>query len=499
MLKRKVRRFILFNLGFTPITLLLGLLSSVFVVRLLGLEQFAVVVLVSSLNSLVTKIVGFGIPSAVTRFWIEKEDEITRRTLLAWALLIQSFLALIVLGFILAVPGALPRLLGEQFVDSLPAWGVVGITVAASIRALVTSLLIAELDNKLTHSAGIGGQVLRAAWLIFVSINQVSLEAITAGLIALELAISIILFCSSLKYLPPATFSPLRFRNSQLSFKRFISYSIGCGFLTIYRFLTSIGFITIAFSSFGLLAEAGKLAVIYKVLSVILNVISLPVSKVSGVLFAVAVRDENTALFTKIFHALFRYHVFSFSLVGSGLLFLGSELISVIYDSPVGVLTFNLYFVMLAVSTTILVVVLVAQTLEAIPQMIGIGVGSIVSVVLLYPMLVSSLSLFTPLVINSLIFLVVWISLLGTARLSLPGYLKHQRFLIYNGLALGLGVLLGWSLKNPYLSAMSSTAVFTIVLCLLYPLDKIDREAIESLLPSRAIKYIPSRMKRNWS
>jgi hypothetical protein len=74
MLKEKAKNFVLINMVSKPVLMLLGLLSSIFVVRRLGPDQYASIVILQALKGTISMLMGLGLSATLTKLWVKYDN-----------------------------------------------------------------------------------------------------------------------------------------------------------------------------------------------------------------------------------------------------------------------------------------------------------------------------------------------------------------------------------------------------------------------------------------
>ncbi|MCT7492524.1 lipopolysaccharide biosynthesis protein [Aliarcobacter cryaerophilus] len=495
MLKTKAIKFIKFNILLQPVLMLLGLLSSIFVIRQLGTEIYANVVLLGGITSTVGLLLSFGVLSTVTKLSVEYEDKNIRQAIVFITLFFQMVLILLFTIGLWIFPELFKNILGD-FSNNISLFGFAIIIISTILSTVSSSLLIAELDNKITYLSSFFNALLNPIWLIYTSFSDFGLSSILYGLIIINLISSLILFIGSLKYIGKLNLKNINVMNYDL-LKKYFKFLGTISFVRIYVYLASLPFLSLVLNYFKLYDELAYLAVILKIVTIIQNIYGIPINKVSGVMFSTAFKDKNYEMMNKLYNLILKYNAFLYSLAFAGLFYFLKDFIEFVYLIKMDVIVLNLFVINILLSAILGVSNFITTLNEHYKIVFITSITSIIVFQIILWTYVSYYGLYAialAMILNTLIY-----SGVGMIYVAKKYKMIHIPFDFLRVLVVAMLVTLscGYFVENYILSLIFNVILFLVVFYFLYKVKDDEKKLLKDFIPNKIYKFLPLKYRMN--
>lgn len=493
MLKAKAIKFIKLNILLQPLLMLLGLLSSIFVIRQLGTEIYANVVLLGGIISTIGLLLSFGVLSTVTKLSVEYEDKNVRQAIVFITLFFQIVLILLFTIGLWIFPELFKNILGE-FSKNISFYGFAIIILSTILSTVSGSLLIAELDNKITYFSSFFSALLSPLWLIYGSFSIFDLSVILYGLIVINLISSLIVFVGSLKHIGKFNLKNINTINNDL-LKKYFKFLGTISFVRIYVYLASLPFLSLVLNYYKLYDELAYLAVILKIMMMVQSVYGIPINKVSGVMFSTAFKDKNYEMMNKLYNLILKYNAFLYSLAFVGLFYFLKDFIEFVYLMNVDTIILNLFVINILLSATLGVSNFITTLNEHYKMVFMTSILSIIVFQLFLWVYVIDYGLYAisiAMILNTLIY-----SGIGVIYVSKKYEMIHIPFDFIRVLIISMIVTLGigYFIENYILSLVFNVVLFLVLFYLLYKVKEEEKKLLKDFIPHKIYRFLPSKYR----
>lgn len=493
MLKTKVIKFIRLNVLLQPLLMILGLLSSIFVIRQLGTEIYANIVLLSSVTSTIGLLLSFGVLSTVTKLTVEFEDKNIRQSIVFITLIFQSFLIVLFTVGLVYFPDLFENILGD-FSNNISFYGFVLIIFSTIISTISGSLLIAELDNKITYISSFFTTLLTPIWLIYSSFSMFSLSTILYGLIFINLISSLILFMGSLKYIGKFNLKNIFLINKNL-LEKYFKFLGTISFVKIYVYLSSLAFLSLVLNYYNLYEEIAYLAVILKIIGIIGDVYGIPTNKIFGVLFIKAFKNKDYSMMNKVYNLLLKYNLFFYTLAFTGLFYFLKSFISFVYLINVDFIVLNLFVLNILLSASLGVSNFITTFNEHYKIVFITSIASIIVFQIFLWLYVTEYGLYTiaiAMILNTLIYS-------GTGAIYVSQKYKMIKipidFIKSIIICMIITLFIGYFIANYILSLLFNVIFFLLLFYYIYKIKEEEKILLKDFLPTKVYKFLPKKYK----
>jgi O-antigen/teichoic acid export membrane protein len=487
LLKKKAKRFVLLNSIFSPITMVLGLLSSFFVIRRLGVEQYSIILVLNGVRGTLSFLLGLGFSATLLKLWVGYDKE-KRQGLLIFTILLQLVMFLIIFLINLFIPGFF-KCFGTVFFDNIPNGGFFIILITVIISTIFSSILNAELDNRISIASNMFCGILVPTWLFFVTIYTFSSKIITGGLLIIYLIGSLILFFGSFKYIRRLVLTNLLKILDRKFFIEYFSFLFTISMARVLRYFNDLSFFSILLSRFGMLAELVYLGILMKIIGIVTNIINIPINKVVGVLFINAKKSNNLILLSKIYQFVTRYFIFSYFCIFAFLFYFSESFISLVYGINPKLELFNFFYLYFLFSALLGVSNWITQFYSESYKFVTltsiISSALLVSISYAFVAKIGLLAVLLSLFINSAIFNggAFIFSHIKYREINFP----KKMFFVFS-LVFVVAISSGYLISNYLLASFVSLFIFVICILLFYRFDQYDRDIIKEIVPAKILK-----------
>ncbi len=494
MLRTKVIKFIKLNILLQPILMLLGLFSSIFVIRKLGTEVYANIVLLGGISSTISFLLSIGIISTVTKLSIEFKNTGIRQAIIFITLLFQTILIIIFILGLYLFPEMFKNLIGD-FLNNISFLAFLLIILSTILSTVSSSLLIAELDTKVTYISSFFSTLLSPIWLIYTSFNEFSLSTILYGLIIINFVASLILFIGSLKYIGSFELNNLKYINSFLM-KKYFKFLGTISFVRVYVFLASLPFLSLVLNYYKLYDELAYLAVILKISSIIGNIYGIPINKVSGVMFINAFKENNYELMNKVYNLILKYNTLLYAMAVVGLSYFLTDFIKIVYLINIDSLVVNLFILNIFLSATLGVSNFITTLNEHYKIVFITSSFAIVvfqSILWFFLLDFGLYAIAIAMIVNTLIysgFGVIYV-VKEYESIKIPYY-----FIKVVIISVLITLSLGYFIENYILSLVFNVSLFLICFYVLYEVKNDEKVLLKKFLPSKIYNFLPNKYKQ---
>lgn len=473
--------------------MLLGLLSSIFVIRKLGTDIYANVILLGGITSTIGLLLNFGVLSTVTKLSVEYEDKSTRQSIVFITLLFQTVLIILFSSGLFYFPDWFKSILG-QFSNNISFYGFTTIIVSNILSTISGSLLIAELDNRVTYISSFFNALVSPIWLIYTSFNIFELSVIIYGLIFINLISSLILFIGSLKYTGKFSIKSFKIINNSL-LKKYFKFLGTISFVRIYLYLASLPFLSLVLNYFELYDELAYLAVILKIMTIIQNIYGIPINKVSGVMFSTAFKDKNYEMMNKLYNMIFKYNVFLYSVSFIGLFYFLDDFIKFVYLINVDVIVLNLFVINILLTASLGVSNFITTLNEHYKIVFITSILSIIVFQYLLWVYIPEYGLYAiaiAMILNNLIY-----SGIGMIYVAKKYKMIHIPFDFIRVLLISilLTLFIGYFIENYIFSLVFNVVLFLILFYLLYNVKDDEKKLLKDFIPNKIYRFLPSKYR----
>lgn len=493
MLKAKAIKFVKLNILLQPLLMLLGLMSSIFVIRQLGTEIYANVVLLGGITSTIGLLLSFGVLSTVTKLSVEYEDKNIRQAIVFVTLIFQVILIVLFSVGLFYFPDLFKNILGE-FSNNISFYGFVIIIVSTILSTVSSSLLIAELDNKVTYLSSFFNALVTPIWLIYTSFVAFDLSMILYGLILINLISSLILFMGSLKHVGKFSINNFKTIDNAL-LKKYFKFLGTISFVRIYVYLASLPFLSLVLNYFKLYDELAYLAVILKIMTIVQNIYGIPINKVSGVMFSTAFKDKNYEMMNKLYNLILKYNAFLYSVAFVGLFYFLSGFIEFVYLMKVDTIILNLFLINIFLSATLGVSNFITTLNEHYKTVFITSILSIIvfqSILWLYVLEYSLYAIAIAMILNTLIY-----SGIGMIYVEKKYEMIHIPFDFLGVLVIAMIVTLcvGYFVENYIFSLIFNVVLFLSLFYFMYDVKDDERKLLKDFIPNKIYRFLPRKYK----
>lgn len=493
MLKTKAIRFIKLNILLQPLLMIIGLLSSIFVIRELGTQIYANVVLLGAISSTISFLLSFGLMSTVTKLSIEFEDKNIRQAILYLTLIIQIFLIIFFISGIYFFPSFFQYILGG-FSNNISSFGFVFIIASSVLSILSGSLLTAELDNKITYISSFFNSLIVPLWLIVSSFYSFDLSSILYGIIFINFCASSILFIGSLKYIGSFNIQNIFYINKVI-LKKYFNFLGTISFVRVYVYFASLPFLSLVLNYFNLYNELAYLAVILRIIGIISNVYGIPINKVSGVLFSNAFNEKNYFLMNKLYNLILKYNTFFYSLAFVGLFYFLNGFIEVVYLIKVDTLLLNLFILNILLSA----ILGVSNFITIFNEHYNIVfITSIISIIVFQYILwffINDFGLYSiafAMLLNTLIYSGIGMVYVAKRYSMIKIPLKFLGVVCFSSIIV---ICAGYVIDNYIVSLLINVILFLALFYICYKPSELDKKVLKEFLPKYLYSYLPFKYK----
>lgn len=495
MVKTKAIKFIKLNILLQPVLMFLGLISSIFVIRQLGTEIYANIVLLGGITSSIGLLLSFGVLSTVTKLSVEYEDKNIRQAIVFITLFFQMVLILLFTIGLWLFPKLFANILGD-FSNNISLFGFAIIIISTILSTVSSSLLIAELDNKITYLSSFFNALLNPIWLIYTSFSGFGLSNILYGLIVINLISSLILFIGSLKHIGKFNLKNINVMSHDL-LKKYFKFLGTISFVRIYVYLASLPFLSLVLNYYKLYDELAYLAVILKIVTIIQNIYGIPINKVSGVMFSTAFKDKNYEMMNKLYNLILKYNAFLYSLAFVGLFYFLKDFIELVYLMNINILILNLLLFNMIIGPILGVSNFITQLnnhyfITIVSSLVAIVVFQLILWVYIFDYGLYAIAL--AMILNTLIY-----SGIGMIYVAKKYKMIHVPFDFLRVLVVAMLVTLscGYFVENYILSLIFNVILFLVVFYFLYKVKDDEKKLLKDFIPNKIYKFLPLKYRMN--
>lgn len=385
------------------------------------------------------------------------------------------------------------NILGD-FSNNISIFGFAIIIISTILSTISSSLLIAELDNKITYASSFFNALLSPVWLIYTSFSGFGLSTILYGLIVINLISSLILFIGSLKHIGKLNLKNINTRNHKL-LKKYFKFLGTISFVRIYVYLASLPFLSLVLNYFKLYDELAYLAIILKIITIIQNVYGIPINKVSGVMFSTAFKDKNYEMMNKLYNLILKYNAFLYSLAFVGLFYFLKDFIELVYLMNINILVLNLLLFNMITGPVLGVSNFITQLNNHYFITIVSSLVAIVVFQLILWVYVSDYGLYAiaiAMILNTLIY-----SGIGMIYVSRKYEMIHIPFDFLKVLVIAMTITLtvGYFIENYILSLIFNVVLFLVLFYLLYKVKEEEKKLLKDFIPHKIYRFLPSKYR----
>jgi O-antigen/teichoic acid export membrane protein len=493
MLKQKAIKFIKLNILFQPIIMLLGLLSSIFVIRELGTIIYANIVLLNGILSSIVFLLTLGIVSTITKLWIEFEDNNERQAIILFTIIIQIFLVFLFSIIFYFNTNLLDTILGN-FSNKIPTISFIIIIISIIISTISSSLLTAELDNKVTFKALFFTSIVTPIWLINVAYYKIGIEDILMGIVIINFTRSIILLIGSMKYIKNINLKNIIYLE-KIIIKKYMKFYTMISFARLRIYLSSLAFLSIILNYFNMLNELAYLAIIFKITSIVANIYGIPINNVTGVMFINAFKRKDDNMMNKIYGLIIKYNTLMYSLAFVGLFYFLSEFILLVYQVNIDKYILNIFLLNMLIAPIIGVSNHITSFNEHYKV---VYVSSFLSIIIFQFILWNFLEEYGLILIaygllmNTFIYAgigLIYVSL-KYKNIKIPFY-----FLKIVLISILLSLLVGYFISNYIVALLVSVILFIGTFYLFYKITDEEKKLLYEFLPKKLYKHLPNKYR----
>lgn len=484
-IRSKVRRYIALNTLLLPLLDILAFVSSILVVRFLGVERYATVVILTGFTSSLTLFMNLGFPSTVTKLWVEFDNPNIRNGLISLCILMQLIIALIVFGMLVIYPELPKRFLGSDFMNALPPWGIICIIISIILSVIFNALLNAELNNKVTIGSSLFKQILWSSWLICASLIKSSTLIMITGLLLIQFISSILLVIGSMEHISIKVFFKLKFVLNRWFLRKFIPYFFTATVVVLFRYVVSLPFIVLILNKNNMINELVVFAIIMKIIDVVNNAISIPINKITTVLFATSFKNKDKKLFDSTYNFVQKYQIIAYMFAFSFLLYFVNGFIVDVYGIEVNKYYFAMFFFVAMFSTIIGVSNNITQIYEHYSITICSSILSYIATLFIYSTFIKPYGIYAVFFAN-----VINYSLFsGVSQIFIhkryPDLKFPWKMLLVFSVSLMFSAILTHFIANYIVASVIGLLSFSCIVFMFYKPDKQDREILREVLPHR--------------
>lgn len=319
MIPTKALRFVQFNMFFQPFLLVLGILSSIIAVRMLGFDIYAQVVLLNGFIGTIGFCLSLGTLATITKMWIDMDDNSSKQAIIIISFTIQMILVLLFILVLYIYPELFHTILGD-FNHFLSTFDITLIFISTILSLIGTPILTAELENKILLGSGFFNTLSNAIWIIFVSYFTIDLQYIIHVIVLINFFTSLIIFVGASRYFGRFQIKLCFLKINKILFMRYMKFFLTISFVRMLVYTASLPFLSLVLNHFSMYTELVSLSIIYKVITMISTVYNIPINGVGGVLFIEAFKKNDFHFANKVYQLIVKYLTFFYALTVVALL-----------------------------------------------------------------------------------------------------------------------------------------------------------------------------------
>lgn len=320
MITAKALRFMKLNMLLQPLLLLLGIVTSVIAVRMLGFNVYAHVVLLNGFIATIGFLLSLGTLATITKMWIDIDDCSAKQAIIVISVFVQMTLVLSLASLICMFPKLLNEILGD-FSHFLSSFDLVLIFISTILSLIGTPILTAELENKILLGTGFFSTISNALWIILVSFLSIDLQYIISVIVIINFLTSLMIFLGASRFFGSFNLKRCFAEIHKALCVRYMKFFMTISFVRLLVYTASLPFLSLVFNHFSMYAELVSLSIIYKVIAMISTVYNIPINGVGGVLFIEAFKKNDFSFANKVYQLIVKYLTFFYALTVVTLLY----------------------------------------------------------------------------------------------------------------------------------------------------------------------------------
>lgn len=344
MITAKALRFVKFNILLQPLLLVLGIVSSIIAVRMLGLNIYAYVVLLNGFIGTLGFLLSLGTLATITKMWIDVEDSSSKQAIILISLFVQMLLVSLFVSAMYMYPAILNVVLGD-FSNFLSAFDIALILASTILSLIGTPILTAELENKILLGSSFFNTISNAIWIILVSVLSIDIQYIISVIVLINFLTSLVVFLGASRYFGQFQIKMCLSKINKALFVHYMQFFTTISFVRLLVYTASLPFLSLVLNHFSMYAELVSLAIIYKVLSMISTVYNIPINGVGGVLFLEAFKKNDLDLANKVYQVIVKYLTFFYSFTLIALMYSLPEILEFAYNVTIDPLILNIFLI----------------------------------------------------------------------------------------------------------------------------------------------------------